>query len=870
MAKFDLSEAIEYASGLPEIKYSNIGSITREMQSLGFDPKTAKMALMLIFKENPMIKENLRTSGVNAMQAAKVLFEANVEYGDILDRLIQMGFLRDEAVDAIKNINLDEGNQDISQFTERPHPDNAYEDYADPGYEYDDIPPEAIQALIDASEEDRDSAGPETFRNVLEQYDVSQSSISQLNDELFGKEAAGNYDDTEKVKQLIMGKGEALNPDIEAILMAGMNGGSRPYDVLFAMITNHMIGNPEDFVKEVMHMAVEPYNESVRETNPYDVIQEDTVNWQEVWEWMIDHVQRYWASQKQKFEDREPEFDEEGNNKEYVYMGADPEFYDRYYEEPWKFSSVRTSSIKTSVDLSWRELGIVMQDAGIPEDQIISILKQNGASDEEAHAAAIPIEGQQVAEEEGGPGAPSNAPEDLDLGASGDFPYSAGMDLDGPGGLNDSLEGAPGPPDFSGTGGGYMSAPDDTADGDFFAEAPSGSSGGYLEDMAKDYVSKDPQMTRGDMIEILKNEGADKQEANQVADKLKLEDSPSIRPGVTVRSAVGVGTISSTWETMYGKMANVISEDGSEYEFMTEDLEILSSKNEYQMEEPQEFPKNREDDEETPRQQMKDEELAAKKDERYKVATGDELVDKVSEHLNGEWFETLSTTSADYRQTYSNRIEESRTLLSQVNNRLASTKDIGTMAFLTDARDALDNEINFCRAKLADSSFLGEEEYVESLPKYEFAREASLGNAMGPGGGESMVLVADEMEKEAAETEWNETLITSSIDFVNQLPNSIVGDAQEVAKMAFHEFSTKVASVEDGKRQELISEFMKNVEDVRRRVAADAKKWDKPWTEEDESEEDESEETKSDKKKKEAMVNLKKKIVPISDEGWLL
>jgi len=132
MAKYDLSSAINYASQLPEIKYSNIGTISNDMVAAGFDPKIAKMALMLVFKENPQIKEHLKSAGVNALQAAKAMYEANVEMGQILDKLLEMGYLRDEAVDAIKSINLDEGDQEVNKFTEKPHEDNSYADYADP------------------------------------------------------------------------------------------------------------------------------------------------------------------------------------------------------------------------------------------------------------------------------------------------------------------------------------------------------------------------------------------------------------------------------------------------------------------------------------------------------------------------------------------------------------------------------------------------------------------------------------------------------------------------------------------------------------------------------------------------------------------
>lgn len=810
MAKYDLSSAINYASQLPELKYSNIGSLTKQMESIGFDPKTAKMALMLVFKENPELKTHLKSSGVNALQAAKAMFEANVELGDILDKLLEMGYLKDEAVDAVKSINLDEGDQDVNKFTEQPHEDNSYADYADVGYVYDDIPPKAVRELINFAEEDKSKMNPEILRNILEKYDVSQNSISQLNKELFAKEASSSiFDDNERIKSLIL-DGGMEDPDIRAIMTGGMMGTHRPYDALFAMMSHHTMRTPEEFVNWILENVVGPHNqELMREEGDYApnlMIEERDVDWQGLWNWMVDSVQEYWSEQKQRAGDE--------------YGGFEPNEYDQYRD--WKVSST-----KYSVDLSWRDIGLALQDANVDKDQIITVLKENGASDEEAHAAALPREGEEGSEDEGPYGADSNAPEDLDLGPSGDFPYGAGMDLDGPGGLNDSLEGAPGPNDFSGTGGGYMSAPDDVADGDFFAEAPSGSGSegeNFFEDMAKDYIAKDPQMTRGDIVEILKNEGADKQEANEVADKLKVEDDPSIRPGVFVRAGVGVGRVSSVWDTMYGKMANVISDkDGMEYEFLVEDIEVI--------------------------------------EEQKTASTQDDLFVKITNHLNGDWYNNISVTKNDYRDTYSSRIREAKSLLSEINNRLATTKSISEMGTLTEARTAIDNEILFCQAKLTNTDFLGEQEYVESLPKYEFAREASLGNNLGPGGGESMVLIADEMEKEAASINWNDIVITDSIEFVNRLSSSIVGDAQEVAKIAFNEFSQKVAFVEDGKRQNLISEFMKNVEDVRRRVVADAKKWDKPWTEEDESKEDSDEDKKEryEKNKEEGMKALQKK-----------
>lgn len=674
MAKTDLSSALTYLGQLPDIRFNEVGKVTKELVMMGFDEKTAKMAAMMRFQQHPDV-DYLKSAGVNSMQAAKAMFEANMEIGDIVDSLLQIGYTKDDAVEAMSALNLEEGEQSVTEFTDTqdsPNVGDATDDYADEGYEYDDIPPEAIERLISHAAAHDGRLDPATLEEMLSEYDVSPESAQQLSAELFGK----------------------------------------------------------------------------------------------------------------------------------------------------------TANIKTSVvELAWRDIGLALQDAGIESDQIITILQNNGASEQEAAAAALPREGESQDENEDpgeGPfGAPSDDPEDLDLGASGDFPYGAGMDTDGPGGLNDSLEGAPGPNDFDATGGGYMGAPDDVADGDFFngesasggGPAAEGEGGGYYSELAQDYMANDPQMTKGDLVEILKNEGATKQEANQVAEELELGEDSAIRPGVMVRAGNGVGRVTSVWNTMYGKMANVESErDGKEYEYLVDDLTFEGE---------------------------------------HKKATADEFMEKIASHLNGEWYDSLATLPDNYRDVYTDRIAASKKLASEIYNRLASTKDIGAMGILTEAQTALANEIQFCQARLADSNFVGEEEYVNTRPQYEFAREAAMGSEMGPGGGESLVLIAEDMEREAAAINWDEMVRVGAVDFVSNISPMLVGDAQEVARMAIDDFGPRVAAVESSKRQLLMGEFLANVETARRAVVADIK------TAKDADEKDKEEKYK--KNKEEGMKALQEK-----------
>jgi hypothetical protein len=643
MAKTDLSAAINLVKQRPDVKYSNIGNIVRELTQLGFDPKTAKMAVMVVFQDGPEVSY-LKSSGVNALQASKVMFNSNIDLGQILDSLLEMGYTREDASNAIDMLNTDEGSQSVNQHTDvQEGDDNASLGYADPGYKYDDVSPAALQELVDHAESNRDQVDSSFIRTMLEKHNVSSQSIQQLINELFGGKTSG----VEKV----------------------------------------------------------------------------------------------------------------------------------------------------SIELSWRELGLTLQNKGISQDQIIEELKRAGASDEEAHAASLPREQGASDQDEGYPtadlsqvGPESDDPEDLDMGPSGDFPYSAGMgDEGGPGGINDSLEGAPGPNDFDATGGGFIGGPDDTEDGQFFTEgqdsgqAPEMGSDqdiGYWGSRGQDFVSNDPQMTKTDLLQILQNEGASEEEANQVAENLELEDDPAINPGTIVRASGNTGEVTGIWDTLYGKMASVKLENGGEYEFPIEDL-----------------------------QKIQQDKLAS---------TRDELLDKISAHLSGDWYDALEALPEDYRKTYSERIKSATQLQREVHNRISTTKDAGEMGLLGEAKVALANEIVFCQTRLASADFVGEEDYVNSLPKYEFGKQAAGGYAFGPGGGESMILIATEMEEQLEATDWNEFARIASVEFVSEVSPNLVGDAQEVAKLAMTYVSPKVSMLSPDKALQVANDFLANVEKVRR------------------------------------------------------
>jgi hypothetical protein len=285
-------------------------------------------------------------------------------------------------------------------------------------------------------------------------------------------------------------------------------------------------------------------------------------------------------------------------------------------------------------------------------------------------------------------------------------------------------------------------------------------------------------MTKTDLVQILQNEGASEEEANQVAENLELEDDPAINPGTIVRASGNTGEVTGVWDTLYGKMASVKLENGGEYEFPIEDL-----------------------------QKVRQDKLAD---------TRDELLDKIAAHLSGDWYDALEALPEDYRNTYSQRIKAATKLQREVHNRISTTKDVAEMGLLGEAKVALANEIVFCQTRLASADFVGEDEYVNSLPKYEFGKEAAGGYAFGPGGGESIVLIAAEMEEELEATNWNEFARIASVEFVSDISPVLIGDGQEVARLATTFIQPKVSALPAEKAQEIANEFLANVEKVRR------------------------------------------------------
>ena len=747
MGKHDLQSALDILLTMPDMKYGNYGKIKSQLQSMGFDPAVAKMAVSMAYSHTSPDVQYLKTAE-NGIDFEFFKVREDISESIPLSDYKNKDFHNDVFIVPVSPA----GKQWVQKNIAKPNKDGSI------GPLNKSIAGALLRAIYGNGRESELTANvPETSDLNDLPMKTAGASAPQAAKALFESDLTPG-----QIVDELLEMGFSVEEASEAIDSINLDAGDQEVN---------------DFTEEDVEFKDD--NSQIDEAYQYDDIPPDALRG------LLNYVEDDNTLSSDELEEFLDQYDVSSEsvsqliNELGLSRSASSKIAPRVRG---KFSTVA----------EWEDLARILKDKGQDNDQIRRTLTESGASEDDATAAIAGLapseeypEGEQL-------GASSDAPEDLDLGASGEGIHPVGMDLDGPGGLNDSLEGAPGPNDFSGTGGGYIAAPDDTADGDFFSEAPSGSGGdfsegtgseeegSYLEDMANKYRASDPQMTKDDLVAMLENNGADKQEANQVADKLNVGDDPAIKPGVFVRAGVGTGRVTSVWDTMYGKMANVLLDnDGKEYEILVEDIQYAG-------------------------------ELKTAADER------DVLAKKIAAHLSGDWHDSLNTVSSDFRATYSRRIQEAKALMSEVNGRLAVTKDIGEMGLLTDARTAITNEINFCQTRIANAEFVGEDEYVDSLPSYEFGKEAALGNGFGPGGGESMVLVADEMEEHLASIDWDEFTRIASVDFVSEVSPIVLGDAQEVARLATTFIQPKVSALPSEQAKEIASEFMANVERARR------------------------------------------------------
>jgi hypothetical protein len=142
------------------------------------------------------------------------------------------------------------------------------------------------------------------------------------------------------------------------------------------------------------------------------------------------------------------------------------------------------------------------------------------------------------------------------------------------------------------------------------------------------------------------------------------------------------------------------------------------------------------------------------------------------------------------------------------------------------------------------------------------------------------------MEEQLEATDWNEFARIASVEFVSEVSPNLVGDAQEVAKLAMTYVSPKVSMLSPDKALQVANDFLANVEKVRRSMVSALRTAENEKEDEDISMESEDKESESDSNLfetideiddmqedadgEEGTSNKKKSNTEISDEGWLL
>lgn len=416
----------------------------------------------------------------------------------------------------------------------------------------------------------------------------------------------------------------------------------------------------------------------------------------------------------------------------------------------------------------WRTLGQELLKRIQDPDRIKIILEQNGATEEEAAAALVP--GKDESLEDTTPSSP------LDGSEEGFDPNSMGPEGDG-GGL----------PDIPGM---------DVEDGDFFGQDPEGENPtqpslvnengqdviemnemdpNSLDAQAQKIVGSDPQMSKDELLAILKEKGADPEEAIQVADNLIIQEDDSIQPGTIVRTPDSkVGAVSAVWDTLFGKMASVEFGNNRIAEYIFEDLQ--------------------------------------KTNDAFVVDSSNDLLDRVSSFADETKLE-----QGDLKE----RIAKAEKLIREISHELMSqSKKISSTyaRLLVDYRDLFKEEVT--RLKQGQVSFMSQDEkdYINSRPKYKFMAGVVAGNEMGPGGAEGFLMAAEEVEAHLASIDWNKEVISGAVDFVSGIHPRLIGDVTQVHRMATDHFAPKIAYFSLEKGQQLLSKFLENVEVARRRM----------------------------------------------------
>jgi hypothetical protein len=297
---------------------------------------------------------------------------------------------------------------------------------------------------------------------------------------------------------------------------------------------------------------------------------------------------------------------------------------------------------------------------------------------------------------------------------------------------------------------------------------------------AQELVANDPMMTPEEIMEILQGEGASPEEAQAAADAAAGGGEP-LGVGDMASTPRGAARIAHIHETLSGDLYQVVHADNTIGWYGEGAIS------------------------------------------RYKPekTSSNNLWAKIASHMEEEWYTEMKVRPTALKSGYEQRIEASEALRQDV---LAAMKTAAPEdeTELARVEHALANEIDYCKAKVANSFNDAEAEYLVNLPTFD-EHAAHQGSSWGPDGG-AFAIAAAEAERDFADIDWNYEVTAGADLFVEDVAPNLIADSGEVRRMAARYITAKTAPLQAKDREPLVKQFVQNVERARKAAAIEARK----------------------------------------------
>lgn len=436
--------------------------------------------------------------------------------------------------------------------------------------------------------------------------------------------------------------------------------------------------------------------------------------------------------------------------------GADPQEIRTIVKYLFKESKV----VVSDTDISALDAAAIFQHVKADPEVIFSSLEQLGYTPEDIQHAFSTLHIKTDSEEEESqigapPGAEDdvNSPSDPSMGIDDTFGGGGGTGTDETG----MAVGDPGMEDMS-----SMDLNNVEQDPATETEVRPGETD--WDDVAAGYASatQDPQ----ELASILRGLGAPDSTAREVAFRMNTQDD-TIRPGASVVYKNQPFKVAAMSTSLYGDV--VVLENGPSVLMDDENLHLDTTK------------------------------VASVEEKSL-----NEVLDKVSSFYNEEYLYQEDSLNA-----MASKAED-------LVGRLASY-DAKTQGESLVVAEKV-RELNYAIKTFKEASEKVSEEnraYQDSLPKYQAAAFVVKGNETGPGGGDAISLVAQDLEKERDSIDWNSVVTVEAANVVEE-NLGLISSTGDMRKAASRYIQARTSHLESENKDKVVNAFLANVEKARR------------------------------------------------------